>query len=66
MVAAVLVILAGMLAQFGIVALIADGYGTLAWGFMVVYIIPLLTIGVWRLIKVARNKNFLSDEPSSR
>jgi len=65
MVAAVLVILAGMLAQFGIVALIADGYGTLAWGFMVVYIIPLLTIGVWRLINDARNKNFLSDEPSS-
>jgi len=61
-----LVILAGMLAQFGIVALIADGYGTLAWGFMVVYIIPLLTIGVWRLINDARNKNFLSDEPSSR
>ena len=64
MVAAVLVILAGMLAQFGIVALIADGYGTLAWGFMAVYIIPLLTIGVWRLIKVAENKNAFNDQVS--
>jgi len=59
-----LVILAGMLAQFGIVALIADGYGTLAWGFMVVYIIPLLTIGVWRLIKVAENKSSFNDQVS--
>jgi uncharacterized membrane protein YkvI len=53
-----------MLAQFGIVALISDGYGTLAWGFMVVYIIPLLTIGVWRLIKVAENKNAFNDQVS--
>ncbi len=52
-IAGVLVSLAGLLAQVGIVSLIADGYGTLAWGFMVVYIIPLLTIGVWRLVKSA-------------
>jgi uncharacterized membrane protein YkvI len=50
-VAAVLVMLAGFLAQVGIVSLIAEGYGTLAWGFMIVYIIPLLTIGTWKLIK---------------
>jgi uncharacterized membrane protein YkvI len=49
LVAGVTVALAGTLAQIGIVALIAQGYGTLAWGFMVVYIIPLLTIGIWRL-----------------
>jgi uncharacterized membrane protein YkvI len=50
-VAGVVVSLAGSLAQVGIVSLIADGYGTLAWGFMLVYIIPLLTVGVWRLVK---------------
>jgi uncharacterized membrane protein YkvI len=50
-IAAVLVMLAGILAQVGIVSLIAEGYGTLAWGFMIVYIIPLLTIGIWKLIK---------------
>lgn len=50
-VAAVLVMMAGTLAQVGIVALISEGYGTIAWGFMMVYILPLLTIGVWKLIK---------------
>jgi len=50
-VAGFVVLLAGFLSQAGIVALIAQGYGTLAWGFMVVYIVPLLTVGVWRIIK---------------
>ena len=45
----VIVALAGILSQVGIIALIAKGYGTLAWGFMALYIIPLLTVGVWRL-----------------
>jgi uncharacterized membrane protein YkvI len=39
------------LASFGITALVAEGYGTVAWGYLVVYFIPLLTIGVvkiWR------------------
>ena len=49
--AGVAVALAGSLAQLGIVALIAEGYGTLAWGFLAVYIIPLITIGIWRLFK---------------
>jgi uncharacterized membrane protein YkvI len=57
-VAAVLVMLAGILAQVGIVSLIAEGYGTLAWGFMIVYIIPLLTIGLWKLIKSPAQTNF--------
>ena len=43
--------LAGVLSSVGIVALIAEGYGTLAWGFLLVYIVPLLTIGVWRIFK---------------
>ncbi len=51
MIAGLVVLMASVLAQFGIVSLIAEGYGTLAWGFMLVYIIPLLTIGVWKLVK---------------
>ncbi len=42
------------LSQFGVIALIAKGYGLLAWGFLGVYIAPLLTVGVWRLM--ATNK----------
>lgn len=41
--------IAGVLAEFGIVDLIAEGYGTIAWGFLFVYLIPLLTVGVYRL-----------------
>ncbi len=48
-VAGAAVMLAGGLSNLGIVALIADGYGTLAWGFMAVYVVPLLTIGVYRI-----------------
>jgi uncharacterized membrane protein YkvI len=36
-------------AHFGLVALIARGYRGLAWLFLVVYVLPLLTVGVWRL-----------------
>lgn len=35
--------------RFGLVALIASGYRALAWLFLVVYVLPLLTVGVWRL-----------------
>jgi uncharacterized membrane protein YkvI len=35
--------------RFGLVALIAKGYRGLTVLFMLVYIVPLLTYGVWRL-----------------
>jgi uncharacterized membrane protein YkvI len=37
--------------RFGIVALIANGYRALAYVLIAVYVVPLLTIGVWRLWK---------------
>jgi len=37
------------LGQFGIIDLIAKGYGTMAWGFLIVFIIPLLTVGIYRI-----------------
>jgi uncharacterized membrane protein YkvI len=33
--------------KFGLVALIAKGYGTLAWLFIAVYVVPLLVYGIW-------------------
>ncbi len=53
--AGAIVALAGILSQVGIIDLIAKGYGTLAWGFMILYIIPLLTVGIWRLYVVDRD-----------
>jgi uncharacterized membrane protein YkvI len=35
--------------QFGLVALIAQGYRALAYIFLAIYVLPLLTYGVWRL-----------------
>ena len=48
-IAALALILASGFSTIGIVNLIATGYGTLAWGFLVVYLMPLVTVGVWRL-----------------
>ena len=39
-------LISAVLGQFGIIALIAKGYGTIAWGFLIVFIIPVMTIGV--------------------
>lgn len=37
------------LATVGIIPLIARGYGGISWGFLAVYILPLLTIGVVKM-----------------
>jgi len=39
--------------RFGLVALIARGYRALAWMFLIVYVLPLLSVGVWRLLRAA-------------
>lgn len=48
-IAASALILAGVLSDVGIVDLIARGYGGIAWGFLFVYLIPLCTVGIYRL-----------------
>jgi uncharacterized membrane protein YkvI len=37
--------------QFGLVALIAKGYRALAWLLIATFLLPLFTVGVWRLAK---------------
>jgi len=44
-----LLIIAGVLSDVGIVDLIARGYGSIAWGFLFVYLIPLFSVGLYRL-----------------
>ena len=43
-----------VLSSFGVIGLVARGYGTMAWGFLAVYVIPVLTIGVWRIVRRCR------------
>jgi len=38
-----------LLAGVGLVDLIARGYGTLTWVFLLVFVLPVLTLGVWRI-----------------
>jgi uncharacterized membrane protein YkvI len=35
--------------RFGIINLIAKGYGSLTWAFLLVIFVPLVTVGVWRI-----------------
>src|SRR5690606_28379475 len=48
---AVCVMLAAVYAAsaVGLVDLIAKGYGTLTWVFLAIYVLPLMTWGVWLL-----------------
>ena len=40
-----------LLSLIGITTLIAKGYGTMAWGFLVVYVVPLVTVGLVRILR---------------
>jgi uncharacterized membrane protein YkvI len=37
--------------RFGLVTLIAKGYRFLAWAFLAVYVLPLFTLGSWKLAR---------------
>ena len=39
------------LAKFGIIALVARGYGLISWGIFVIYFLPLVTVGVYKIIR---------------
>ncbi len=40
-----------LLSIWGITNLIAEGYGTMALGFLAIYVIPMMTIGVFRIVR---------------
>ncbi len=40
----------------GITGLVAQGYGTITWGFLLVYVLPMLTYGVWLLMRRSSEK----------
>jgi uncharacterized membrane protein YkvI len=49
--------------RFGLVTLIARGYSALAYGFLAVYLAPVLTYGVWTIV---RNRRRTLDEGAFR
>jgi uncharacterized membrane protein YkvI len=49
-----LVVLVGCMflaSSFGLVALIANGYRALAYVLLATFVLPLLTIGVWKIVR---------------
>jgi len=51
LVAMIMLLIALGISTFGLVNLIAKGYGSAAWGFLIAYIIPILTLGVYKIVK---------------
>ena len=51
-VAAFVLVVAVTLADVvGLTTLVAEGYGTITWGFLLVMVLPLLTYGVWQIVR---------------
>ena len=50
-----MLLVAAATAQLGLVELIAKGYGTLTWLALGVYVIPVMTLGLWKVAKSMRS-----------
>ncbi|MBQ3373112.1 MAG: hypothetical protein IJG40_08290 [Oscillospiraceae bacterium] len=46
-----LTLLGVAVSTFGLTGLIAKGYGTICWGFLIVYVVPMLTVGIYKIAK---------------
>lgn len=49
-----------LISDFGLKDLVDKGYGTICWGFLLVYGLPMLTIGVWKIKKTKKFRTELS------
>ena len=52
--AALLMLLAVLLSRVGLITLIEKGYGTITWGFLIVFVLPVLTIGLAKILRSAK------------
>jgi uncharacterized membrane protein YkvI len=53
-IAIILLLLSLGLAKFGIITLVARGYGLISWGIFVIYFVPLVTVGLYKIIRQTR------------
>ena len=54
-VAVILLVGTTAISSFGLTGLIAKGYGSLAWVMFIVYVIPILTLGIYKISKAKKN-----------
>ena len=51
-VVATILLLCGLgISSFGLIELIDKGYGTISWGVLLVFVVPLFTIGIYKMTK---------------
>jgi uncharacterized membrane protein YkvI len=43
--------IASLMSRFGLIDLIARGYGTMAWVFLLIFVIPIMTFGLWKVLR---------------
>ena len=51
----VMVVIGICVSTFGLTGLIAKGYGTACWGFLIVYVVPMLTLGIYKIAKAKKD-----------
>ena len=49
--AGVLVIAVWLADRFGLIALISEGYGLITWGYWIFFLLPVLVMGSWKILK---------------
>ena len=49
--ALVLLLVSLGISSFGLITLVAKGYGSLSWGFFLFFALPLLTVGIYKIAK---------------
>ncbi|SKC37167.1 YkvI family membrane protein [Maledivibacter halophilus] len=54
----IVLVLATVLAKVGIIDLIAKGYTAMAYGMILIFLLPILTIGVYKIFKGNSKSNF--------
>ncbi len=59
-----LLVVGAVVARFGIIDLIAKGYGTISWFFVAVYAVPILTVGLWMMWRLPSGRGDASRAPS--
>ena len=50
-IAIALIICALLMSRWGIIDIIAVGYGAMTWVFIIIIVVPILTIGVWKITR---------------
>jgi len=52
------VVLGILVSTFGLVDLIEQGYGTITWGFFLLFVVPMLTTGVYKIARHGKKREF--------